>query len=1019
MDENEKVMGQPLPAAGKWGPPALVSAIPRRRLFERLDQLAEHPCTWIQAPGGYGKTYLLYSYLKQPDRHSLWYNLDEGDSDVGAFFADFGTAAESAGLRHLAHFSAEVQAIGRFSRLYFHQIAAAVGVPTVLVLDDYHRIASDCRLHEAIADALEHLPPSLRLVVLSREAPPPPFARAISHLKVGLIDAESLSLTDDEALEIARHIPHKHLSDEAVAAARRQVAGWTAGFVLLVRQPDPTELAPSSSATLAKYFEHEVLRPAPESIRELLWQTAIFPCMTAPMVERLTGRGDASALLTGLAGANYFLYARQQPEAAYHYHDLFRDFLLEYGRREYPARWADTARRAAEILAEVGAPKPAAEIYASLADWDLLSRLISRYGPQLLQQGSYRTLNHWLSILPEVLRKDDPWMLYWTGCAQLATSPRSARESLQRAFSILASSGEVSGALLVWAATCQAFFLAFDDLRPLGEWLNKLYALAPPETTLPDDLEARIAPGVFLCLMVERPAAPELGHWEGVLLRLLEEKGDPNLSAMAATLLVLHFTYTMGDRARSLRLREALRALRGSERMAPVSIVLLGGFAELVFEYSFGGSTSHTLEILRQAGELTEAQGIRLYDASRHAAFAYCHLVAGDQHQAREALDRMAKMMDWERKWDVGFYYEMRAWDAWLSGRVAEAWEFARQTIALKENFGMMHTRPVAHIAAVQTANSLGQRAEALRHLAAIRQWTRATGSHIGAFMRGMMLAHLAFERGQRRRAHKVLRVSFALGQVEGYVNAHFFRREDLAALCAEALDADIAPEYVVRIIRSRQLPPPTKIEHAERWPWPLRVYALGGFRFEVDGTTQTADPKGQQKPIELLKALVAAGGEAVPQDRLADMLWPDADGDMAGHSLKTTLSRLRKLLGRNDFVLLQDGRLSLNRAICWVDAWRFDELADVIGQAGHVGVQTRSLDEIEALVIRLRNAYPGPLLHDGLGGWAEPYRRRIHLRYERCVRQLAQLMEGNGARQAASALVASAVLLESPVAES
>jgi len=44
--------------------------------------------------------------------------------------------------------------------------------------------------------------------------------------------------------------------------------------------------------------------------------------------------------------------------------------------------------------------------------------------------------------------------------------------------------------------------------------------------------------------------------------------------------------------------------------------------------------------------------------------------------------------------------------------------------------------------------------------------------------------------------------------------------------------------------------------------------------------------------------ALIAMGGRQVPQTRLADLLWPDAEGDAAYRALITTLQRLRRLIG-------------------------------------------------------------------------------------------------------------------------
>ncbi|MCK7497369.1 MAG: hypothetical protein MZW92_46165 [Comamonadaceae bacterium] len=59
----------------------------------------------------------------------------------------------------------------------------------------------------------------------------------------------------------------------------------------------------------------------------------------------------------------------------------------------------------------------------------------------------------------------------------------------------------------------------------------------------------------------------------------------------------------------------------------------------------------------------------------------------------------------------------------------------------------------------------------------------------------------------------------------------------------------------------------------------------------------------------------------------LAELLWPEADGDAAQRAFDTTLHRLRKLLGHERAVVLSEGRLSLNPTVCWVDAWTLERL--------------------------------------------------------------------------------------------
>lgn len=121
-----------------------------------------------------------------------------------------------------------------------------------------------------------------------------------------------------------------------------------------------------------------------------------------------------------------------------------------------------------------------------------------------------------------------------------------------------------------------------------------------------------------------------------------------------------------------------------------------------------------------------------------------------------------------------------------------------------------------------------------------------------------------------------------------------------------------------------------------------VRVFTLGRFQVEISGTPLQFARKVQRRPLDLLELLIAYGGEGVATDRIADTLWPDAEGDAACLALRATLSRLRKLIGAHA-VLGANRGLTLNPEICWVDALAMSEqlsrtrrprLDDVDGQA-------------------------------------------------------------------------------------
>jgi LuxR family maltose regulon positive regulatory protein len=998
----------------KWGLPQITNAFIRHRLFETLDGLTERQCTWLVAPGGYGKSYLMQSYVKRDQRPAIWYNLDEGDSDIVTFFADFSESLETAGRGPILRLSQDVQDLSRFSRLYFQQLAEQIETPTLVILDDYHRITAESGLHEMIAAAIGYLPASIHLVVLSREAPPSAFARAQAHLHIGLIGADELALTDDEAHGIARLVMEEQITDHDILEARRRVDGWAVGFMVLLGQSDPSNVAPESVTTLFHYFEHEVLNATTDEMCLFLWQTALFQNFSAEMAERLTGRKDAAAILRGLVSGNYFLQVNQSTEPVYHYHDLFRDYLLDYGRFKHADGWRDAALCAADILSDNDEPDAAASLYAELADWECLGKLINHHGGQLLQRGSHRTLSRWLTLLPNELKDQQPWLVYWDGCARLATNPKHARERLRQAFALFVREDERHGALLAWAAVCQAFWIAFDDMRPLNDWFRELEALWPGhEPVLPPEIEAQVAIGAFLCQIVTKPDDPELFYWEKRLTRLLESSCNPELNTMAATLLMFHFVWTVGDRGRARMLRDVLRSAESLETIAPMTLVITRSWGDFSYEYGFGGSLSRCLESLHAARNIAAARGVHLYDATLYGGMAYCHLTSGHVDVARQALDQMGEALNWERTYDAGFYFWLREWEAWLDGRYTEASDLGRQERTYADRFGLMHPWPMSHLAAAQTMNSLGRRAQALRHLAEIGRWARHTQSRIGIYIRGLALAQFSLESGRRERVRRILRATLPLGQVEGYAGPPFFRPSDVTKLCAEALSAGIESDYITRVIRSRELPAPKTMEFKERWPWRVKVCLLGKFMLELDGSPYASVGKGQQKPLELLKVLVALGGESVPWEQLADMLWPNVEGDMAASNFKTTLSRLRKLLGQHEFLLIREGVLSLNRKYCWTDVWRFAELAREIEAAAQPNGDAVLATRTEALVQRLGVAYPRPLLCGGREDWIAPIRRRMHDRYARCNEKLARLMERTEAHELAADIRASALSLD------
>ncbi len=158
-----------------------------------------------------------------------------------------------------------------------------------------------------------------------------------------------------------------------------------------------------------------------------------------------------------------------------------------------------------------------------------------------------------------------------------------------------------------------------------------------------------------------------------------------------------------------------------------------------------------------------------------------------------------------------------------------------------------------------------------------------------------------------------------------------------------------------------------------------LVIETLGRLRIEIgDKTIYDRKWRGGRSKT-LLKALLVHGGRKIPMNQLADLLWPDAEGDQAYRNLKVLIWRLRRL-GLDDgeeplpWLQLQHGHLSLVEKYCDVDVFRFQSALRRSLRPDHI--------DRPALKAAL-DLYRGDFLTgDASETWIIEHRERLRRRY-------------------------------------
>ena len=107
--------------------------------------------------------------------------------------------------------------------------AAAIPGLFTLGLDDFHVITNPDVL-ECFASLVEHLPPSLGLVVAARSDPPMPLARLRVRGELAEIRPDVLAFSEAEAAQLLTGTLALAVSPEHVHAMRGRTEGWAAGL---------------------------------------------------------------------------------------------------------------------------------------------------------------------------------------------------------------------------------------------------------------------------------------------------------------------------------------------------------------------------------------------------------------------------------------------------------------------------------------------------------------------------------------------------------------------------------------------------------------------------------------------------------------------------------------------------------------------------------------------------------------------------------------------------------------------
>jgi LuxR family maltose regulon positive regulatory protein len=833
--------------------------VPRWLLLEKLNAgVGPSPgafarkLTLVSAPAGSGKTTLVSAWLQDlqgrgQERPATWLSLDVGDNDPVRFAAYLVAALQKIDGR-IGRDVAELLATAQLppAESWVASLINEIAVTQasfVLVLDDYHAI-TELAIHEAIEFLLEHQPPQMHLVIVTRQDPALPISRLRARDQVTEIRQDDLRFTRDEAAAFLNETMGLDLTAGEIAILEERTEGWITGLQMAALALQPMETAPGTlpieeggDARAAEfiasfsgrhhyildYLTDEILQRQPEPVQRFLLQTSILDRMCGPLCDAVVAEDvdrqpDSQGMLEMLQKANLFVVRLDDERRWYRYHRLFADLLQARLQQSQASRVPELHRRAAAWYEENGLASEAVRHILATEDYRLAAAVIERTILKIATWSRLEvaTLLEWLTALPDEVVQSRPWLMLFTSRAFFSTGRLQDTERvLDELERVLRSNPSLSDAEQVGklvVADRASYAVVKGDVRQGREFAEHLATQVRPD----DDL------GQLRALALLGMAHSRSGHV--VRAERTFRQAIDLAQATQMSFAAVPFVCNLADvQIVQGQLRQALQTCDWAMQMgkADGKHISPTGFAALVRG-----------KILYERNELPEAErslleGLKLLGrggigesfGNARAVLAQVKQARGDSEGASVAIQRAVQLAlgsSIPRLVNLTEAYRARIWLA--QGRLDMADQWAHDYRQLAETEYVRDFEDLT-LARVLLASERPDEATAL--LARLLPSAEAA-ARTGVVLEGLSLRALALHaQGNLDLALDVLVSSLTPAEPERYVRVYVDGGEPMRDLLKHASSRGIAPSYVARLLEAFGTPGPEWRETG-RSPQPL-----------------------------------------------------------------------------------------------------------------------------------------------------------------------------------------------------
>ncbi len=868
--------------------PKRYDILQRGRLIQYFDNIHQKKLTTVTAGAGYGKTTLVMDALASHEFASIWYRLDEQDTDFLVFisylYSAIGQTIPKSNLTKQTDTLLEWLCL--LEKTILHQ--------TVIIFDDYHLVQDNQQINQAIEFILDRLPAHIHLVIIGRKNLNLKLSVLRTRELLMEISETDLTFTPEEIklfFTNSQVLNNTHIQD-----IHSSTGGWVASLVLLKytfnkKIPGAVsknlKLIKQTPEYVFSYLKETIFDTQPDHIKTFMMKAALLTEIDTGYCNKIFDMDNAQSISNQMIQDHLMIFPVDESGTLFYLHHLFKDFLITQLEKTF------SSSQIQQLHCKIAQQIEADDIFQALHHYieghafDDAIQLVKTHEMKILLEGKMNFFSQCLKKIPKAVIEQNPQLLL--AQARLYSNfgdPRQAMEKLTRAHLLFKKQNAKENMVTCLIELGTQYYLTghlkeakllmeqvLDDIKPT----SSTYIITMTFLTFLSAVlgEYKTAESHFNAAWEQIENFPDF---------------ERRFSTAAINTSYSHTLYFKGEFETSQKFNAKLLK---SVLELNFELCLPLVYYQISATSFYSGKFEKGFDAGQKGIEICEK--LSLLDSRKawnYLAWAQNCIGLGKLEHAAELIDNSIELFeDPGNRWGMASALECQHLIYLAQGKPAPARKILNRAIDIIDGYGLLPTEGMLENSLANLLIINKEHAAALNCLKNARPKLDGTQYHL--FNNHLLTAKTLFELDQRQRATDHLSSALTLAQNNTYDRFVIKEKEWLIPIIKDLLSKKTAQNkipipYIKTLFQDDLANPPAL----------LKIKLLGQFKLTIDNQNIPLSQWKSSKALMILKYLAANRQKGfIPREVLIEMLWPEQDMQKTSSRFNMAMSALRKTL--------------------------------------------------------------------------------------------------------------------------